>query len=335
MSKIQMIQTGTDFYTTNSDFTGKRDVEDSHELVQFHKSTSVRVWCNEQPDGYDTHWHNALEIIIPVANYYESVIKNTLYHIQPGEILIIPPGELHKLIAPPSGQRFIFLFDISHLTNLKGFSGIQSLLAQPIFITKDNYPYIHEDVYQDLVHICNEYFNKNEYAELTIFSLLIQMLVRFGYNHINTLDLFPNVRISKKKEYVKKFNELMDYIDHHYMEDLNLDSIASETGFSKFHFSRLFKQYTNFTFCDYLTYRRIKVAESLLSEPDLSITEVALQSGFPSISTFNRIFKQEKNCTPSEYRAKNNQYTINTRPLDAVTLKLSNHGVKANNRVEK
>ena len=40
--------------------------------------------------------------------------------------------------------------------------------------------------------------------------------------------------------------------------------IASSIGFSKYHFSRLFKQYTNYTFCAYLCHRRIKVAEELL-----------------------------------------------------------------------
>ena len=62
------------------------------------------------------------------------------------------------------------------------------------------------------------------------------------------------------------------------------------------------KQYTNFTFCDYLKHRRIQAAEMLLEQPEYSITEVALQAGFPSISTFNRIFKEYKNCTPTEYR---------------------------------
>ena len=137
------------------------------------------------------------------------------------------------------------------------------------------------------------------------------MFVKFGYNHINSKNLFPNVRLHKQKEYVQKFNDLLDYIDNHYAEDLNLEDIADSIGFSKYHFSRLFKQYTNFTFCDYLCYRRIKAAEALLVQPELSITEVALQAGFPSISTFNRLFKQEKNCTPSEYRAKNNQMHFN------------------------
>ena len=40
----------------------------------------------------------------------------------------------------------------------------------------------------------------------------------------------------------------------------------------------------------------------LLESPDLSVTEVALRTGFSSISTFNRTFKRKKNCTPREYR---------------------------------
>ena len=53
---------------------------------------------------------------------------------------------------------------------------------------------------------------------------------------------------------------------------------------------------------EYLTQKRIAHAEQLLIEPNLSITEVAMRSGFNSLSTFNRIFKAAKNCTPSEYK---------------------------------
>ena len=83
--------------------------------------------------------------------------------------------------------------------------------------------------------------------------------------------------------------------------------MASYAGFSKFHFSRLFKQYTKDTFTDYLNQRRIRAAEELLAAPppDTSITEIAMRCGFSSISTFNRLFKQLKNCTPGEFRALN------------------------------
>lgn len=296
-----------DFYGINHDFTGIRDVQDSYETVSFCDNSIVRIWHNTQTENFEEHWHAALEVIMPVENYYDVRVGETFYHVLPGEIVVIPPGDLHELFAPDSGSRFIFMFDISLIARLKSFVGIQSILSQPLYVTKERYPQIYEDVYQLLIQIRNEYFNKNEYAELTIFSLLLTLFTKFGYNHINASNLFPNVRLYKQKEYIQKFNSLMEYIDAHYMENLNLEEIAESTGFSKYHFSRLFKQYTGFTFCDYLCHRRIKVAEELLARPDLSITEVALQAGFPSISTFNRLFKQYKNCTPSEYRSRNNR----------------------------
>lgn len=88
---------------------------------------------------------------------------------------------------------------------------------------------------------------------------------------------------------MQKFNEVLDYIDSHYTEELTLDNIADFSGFSKYHFTRLFKQYTDSTFYDYLIYRRIKVAEELLANPELSITEIALQSDspvFPLLTAF-------------------------------------------------
>ena len=88
------------------------------------------------------------------------------------------------------------------------------------------------------------------------------------------------------------------------MDTLTLEDTASLMGFSKFHFSRLFKDYTGYTFCDYLNYRRIKATEELLPRSDLPITEIAMQVGFSSISTFNRLFRVYKKCSPSEYRSK-------------------------------
>lgn len=296
-----------DFYEANADWLGDRNMKSEHELVQFKNNSTVRIWYNEQIQNYASHWHTALEIILPIENYYDAVVNQTMYHINPEEFLIIPPGEMHALAAPESGTRFIFLFDITLILRLRGFAGIQSQFVQPLHVTKDTFPRIYEDVYHILIQIRNEYFGENEYAELTICSLLLNFFVKFGYNHVYTHDLFPNVQQSKQKEYVQKFNDLLEYINLHFAEDLTLENTASYVGFSKYHFSRLFKQYTGYTFNDYLSYRRIKAAEELLANPELSITEIAMQSGFASISTFNRLFKQRKNCTPGKFRALNDR----------------------------
>ena len=82
-----------------------------------------------------------------------------------------------------------------------------------------------------------------------------------------------------------------------------LDDVASLAGFSKYHFSRLFKNFTGLSFYKYLNKKRIEQAEKLLVDPALSITEVALQSGFSSLSAFIRMFKLIKDCTPTEFRS--------------------------------
>ncbi len=286
----------------NSDWPGTIYEDTTHELVNYHNDTTIRIWRNTETRNFKPHWHSSIEIIMPIENCYDARVNNTDYHLNPGEILIIPPRDLHELIAPESGVRFIFMLKTDVLTQLKGFAAIQSMLSLPLHITKDTYPLIYGEISQILIDMCTEYTGGTPYSELSIFSLLIKMLITLYENHIQTTDLFQNLNASKHQEYISKFGNLLEYIDNHYAEDLTLEDMADIIGFSKFHFSRLFKQYTKFTFCDYLKHRRIQAAEMLLEQPEYSITEVALQAGFPSISTFNRIFKEQKNCTPTEYR---------------------------------
>lgn len=185
----------------------------NEEIITFSEYSSLRIWYNDIPKGYPAHWHTVLEIILSVDNYYYAEVNGIHYRIMPGEILIIPPGMMHELTAPPTGARLIYLFDISILFRMKSFSGIQSLLVRPIFISRTTYPSIYEDMYSLLMQMQTEYFHNNEYAELTIYSLLIQFFVNLGYHHIHVQDIFPNVRPTKQKEYVRKFNQLLHHIE--------------------------------------------------------------------------------------------------------------------------
>lgn len=95
-----------------------------------------------------------------------------------------------------------------------------------------------------------------------------------------------------------------NYINQHYQEQLSLEEVAEVSGFSRFHFTRIFKQCMDMTFYEYLNQIRISNAEELLSTTTQSITEIAMNSGFSSISAFNRTFKSLKGCAPSVYRSK-------------------------------
>lgn len=294
------------FYLKDDDWAG-RILDDSYETVHYQRNSSIRIWFNEQTQGFDAHWHNALEVVMPIENGYDVEACGRRFHVQPEEILIIPAGEMHTLSAPKTGSRFIFQFDVSILSRIDGYGGLQSLLNTCLQITKFSHPHIYGAVRQLLFQIRDEYFDSAEFRELSMYSYLMKFLVVVGREMIRNTAAFSNTRVYKQKEYMQKFKNVIAFIDDHYAENLTLEAAAAYSGFSKYHFSRLFKQYTGFTYYEYLIFRRIKAAEELLAQPHLSITEIALQSGFSSISSFNRIFKQKKGCTPSEYRG---SYTI-------------------------
>ena len=140
------------YYTVNSDTAHPRIlVGTGQELVQYRQDTSIRIWYNDLPVDYETHWHTAMEVIMPMENWYEAIVRDESFHIVPGDIFMIPPGEMHSLKAPETGNRFVFLFDLAPFTRLHGFAGIQPLLTRPIHLTRASYPNIYDDVYQMMV----------------------------------------------------------------------------------------------------------------------------------------------------------------------------------------
>lgn len=294
-----------DFYSANSDYIGSTMINKNHEIVNYRNSSTVRIWYNEQLENYPLHWHNSLEILLPVSDCYYAAVNETTHCIQEGEIFFIPPGTLHSVYPSPTsnGVRFVYLLDLSVMAHLKDFAGIQPLLSTPFLMNRENSPEIYKDIFDLLMQMQVEYFRKSLYSELTVYALLMTMFAKLGTNYSNRLAT-ADIQAGRQREYAKQFNDLLAYIDEHYMDALTLEDTASLMGFSKFHFSRLFKDYTGYTFCDYLNYRRIKATEELLPHAELPITEIAMQVGFSSISTFNRLFREYKKCSPSEYRSK-------------------------------
>jgi AraC-like DNA-binding protein len=91
------------------------------------------------------------------------------------------------------------------------------------------------------------------------------------------------------------------FIDRHFANNINLNDIAGEAFFSKFHFTRLFKTIYGKTPHQYLTVVRIEKAKELL-QTEISVTEVCFSVGFESVSSFKGLFKRYTTLTPSLYQ---------------------------------
>lgn len=150
------------------------------------------------------------------------------------------------------------------------------------------------------------YFSHHVFWEMSIYSVLLELFTTIGTNHyLQSTDKSMEDTADRPSENYALFSNLLDFIDTHYADDLTLEQAAEYIGFSKYHFTRLFKQHTNTTFHNYLCYKRIQAAQSLLTEDrNRPITDVAFCSGFNNLTTFNRCFSKYTNCSPTEYRNK-------------------------------
>ncbi len=106
------------------------------------------------------------------------------------------------------------------------------------------------------------------------------------------------------------------FIDSHYSERIDIENIANQAYFSKFHFLRRFKAVYGKTPHQYLTAVRIEKARESLGK-GLSVQESCYQVGFESITTFIGLFKRYEKCTPGEYRQRiqRKKQEIKIRPL--------------------
>ncbi len=269
------------------------------EIVDYNSTQGIRIHLNDIDEDYPLHWHSATEIIIPIDSPYTLAIDNEKYTINPKEILVIPPGQLHALYAPPKGLRIIILFESSLLSNIQGFNSILYNLRPFAIINEEIYGNATNELISTIYEVIDEYFAFKAFREVSCLSSLMKFLVLLERS--NNKRILENSTVKKKNNYYQCISHVCEYIDQHCTEELTLEKLANIAGYSPFHFARLFKEYRNDTIFNYITKRRIMYAENLLMLPDITVTQVAINSGFESISTFNRVFKNINKCTPTQF----------------------------------
>ena len=102
--------------------------------------------------------------------------------------------------------------------------------------------------------------------------------------------------ISEKKSRIDR------YISCNLLRNISLDAISAYAGMNKTYFCLFFKKHYGMRFIDYLNGRKIELACRLLSDPRNSVSDIARQCGFTSVTYFNRVFKAAKGVSPTEHR---------------------------------
>ncbi|MBR3246768.1 MAG: AraC family transcriptional regulator [Clostridiales bacterium] len=278
-----------------------RIVSNDVEEVDFITGANMRIWYNNRSEDYPVHRHSCLEITIPIEKSYTYIFDDRTIILKEKEILFVPPDMLHKIAGTRSGIRFIYLFNVDFLQVLFDYDEFQKLIREPLLITPETHPDVYSLIFERFMEINDLYFfYSTTVKEISIFSKLMDvfgMLMKKDYS-----DSLVVVQNDKQREVYIKFKSLVEWLAMHSSENVSMDEAATHVGYSKFHFARLFKEYTGMTFNDYQTNLKLKEVERQLADTDLQISDIAMSCGFNNLTSLSRCFKKQYGCSPSQFR---------------------------------
>ena len=214
-----------------------------YETVEYENQRFVMLYDNDEIEEYPTHWHNAVEVIIPLHNGFTVVSGGVEYHLSEKEIIVIPPGELHSMPAQ-DGRRIIFQCDNSVISEVPSLESILPVFSSAVHIT----PSLNKELYvlarKNILDIYTEYYSKAPMADVRIYMYLITILTAIREFQLSNAD--ENAAAAgENTDESRKFGLVTKYINQNYMYELPLEKLASIAGYSKYHFSRIFKKYNN------------------------------------------------------------------------------------------
>lgn len=149
--------------------------------------------------------------------------------------------------------------------------------------------------------------SKNEDRIILLLKVLKILSAQEDYNELST-DTFLLKNTSSSEDRTKK---VINYISENYNKNISLEDLASISYMTTNSFCRYFKNRTGKTAFQFIREFRINKACQMLINGEKNISQICFDTGFNSLSSFNRVFKSLKHISATEYKSKYSNLTIN------------------------
>lgn len=251
------------------------------------KSFEVFLYREPKAATVDVHHHDFYEVYCFVGGEAEYWVEGHSYILQPGDLLLINPMELHRPIIGQGTvyERIVLWIDRGYLDSLSDSSDLtrcfksgNNLLRGGTWITDKLY---------DLVR---ESYGKGWAADVYAKGIFMQLMVE-----INRLSPYGVVQQSSL------ISRVLEYIGTHYGDKLSLDFLSAKFYVSKYHLSHEFKTETGTSIYRYITLKRLAAARQMLID-GLAPGDACVECGFSDYTAFYKAFKTEYGISPNSMR---------------------------------
>lgn len=254
---------------------------------------------------FPPHWHEVVEVVYVLDGSLRVGVNSEIYTMNPKDILLITGGDVHYFVPEPKRvNRLILHFDVaffeSAFPSAKKSRFSRVILTAKDDVTQDSGQSVHKLLEEQILAIIEENHTQHDAYRIAMRARLFDILVILA--RLVPMQAYSPQERNRHLNRLGRLENVFKYVDENYSSSITLQDIASVANFSEYYFTRFFKEATGMTFGRYINNYRVEKAAQLLKDTDDTITEVVFKSGFGSIKTFNRVFRQTKGCSPSAYK---------------------------------
>lgn len=230
----------------------------------------------------DFHFHKNFEILYVINGSIRCIVNNKEELLIHGDFGLCLPNEIHSYIPSGNSLYWVCVFSADHVRAFSKQISNKTAASFKFGCSASVKNFINDNLISEscppinmlkacLYALCNEYLNCVELTE-------------------------------KNTDKTQIMSIITDYVAEHYTDNISLSDIAKLLTRNYHYVSRYFKSIFNMPFSEFLNIYRLEHAVQLLCESDKKIVDIAYESGFQSVRTFNDCFKKHFHMSPSEYK---------------------------------
>lgn len=251
--------------------------------------------------GRDSRWHEAIEIKYVLKGRINIMLETDVISADEGEIVFINPYEVHSNVPTDgSGEYALIMVGLDYFDSV----GISNINLRRLMIDSQlriKRRIKNPEIAEIIEKIILENSLQKDYSDILISALMQQL---FATLFRDEQFIYDTSSIKDRAKNYKTIEPAVIMLRDDYRKNFSGDSLAHACSLNRDYFCRVFKKAMGKTPIEYQNECRIRMADLLLKQGNMTIKEIAQNVGFEDVSYFSRVYKKIKGISPTKKKSK-------------------------------
>lgn len=247
------------------------------------REVNTRLYLSKDSNvNFPAHIHDDVELVYVIEGNGTAFCDGKHYALSTNSLFLVFPEQIHSYSGFTDGAYILLVIKPSRLLYLEDL--------------------LRESVPEDAHYPGDAMLSRLLHDALAEYRSVGDSYVVDGYLTALFGKIFQRLPLHRNTATEGTVSQILQYCSRHCREDLREQDLCEQLHLSRSYISHLFSERLKISFPEYMNALRLNRALPLLRDSTLNMTQVAEHAGFPTIRTFNRVFRKQFGCSPTEYR---------------------------------